>query len=262
MFRGIFMIKAIFFDIDGTILSHATRSIPQSALDSIKTLQEKGIHCVCATGRSMMEIKELIINDVPFDSYITLNGQVVFDKNREFLFGNPIQNEEKQLIIDLFNEKKTPVMMIEKNDIYMNVVNDLVVKAQHDVSTPVFPCKEYCGNDFYMVSVYVDSEHEELFRTKFNHCLVTRWHELGLDIVSKEGGKVAGIERYLQMNNISLEETMAIGDGENDIEMLKYVNIGIAMGNAKDKVKEIADYVTDDIDCDGLYKALKHFDLV
>ena len=256
------MIKAVFFDIDGTILSHASSSVPQSALDSITKLQEKGIYCVCATGRSMMEIEELPVNDIPFDSYITLNGQLVFNKDREFLFGNPIQDEEKQLIIDLFNEKKTPVMMIEKDDIYMNFVNDYVIKAQHDVSTPVFPCKDYLGKDFYMVSVYVDSHHEELFRTKFNHCLVTRWHDLGLDIVSKEGGKVAGIERYIKMNNISLEETMAIGDGENDIEMLKYVNVGIAMGNAKDAVKEIADYVTDDIDNDGLMKALKHYNLV
>lgn len=256
------MIKAIFFDIDGTILSHKTTSIPQSAFDSIIKLQEKGIHCVCATGRSLMEIEELPINDIKFDSYITLNGQVVFNKNREFLFGNPIQNEEKELIISLFNEKDTPVMMIEKNDIYMNFINDYVVKAQADVSTPVFPCKEYSGNDFYMVSVYVDSEHEEFFRTKFDHCLVTRWHDLGLDIVSKEGGKVAGIKRYLEMYNISLEETMAMGDGENDIDMLKYVNIGIAMGNAKESVKEIADFITDDIDNDGLYKALKHFELI
>ena len=113
------MIKAIFFDIDGTILSHSTSSIPQSAIDAIKTLQEKGIHCVCATGRSLMEIEELPINEVPFDTYITLNGQIVFDKNREFLFGNPIKNEEKELIINLFNEKEIPVMMVEKDDIYL-----------------------------------------------------------------------------------------------------------------------------------------------
>lgn len=256
------MIKVIFFDIDGTLLSHASRIVPKSAREAIKKLQENGIKCVCATGRSLLEIEELVVNDIPFDSYITLNGQVVFDGNRNFLFGNPIQNEEKQMIIDLFNNKVTPVMMIEKDDIYMNFVNDYVIKAQHDVSTPVFPVKEYKGNDFYMVSVYVDSEHEELFRTNFNHCLVTRWHDLGLDIVSKEGGKVAGIEKYIKMNNISLEETMALGDGENDIAMLEYVNVGIAMGNAKDKVKEIADYVTDDIDDDGVYKALKHFELV
>ena len=256
------MIKAIFFDIDGTLLSHKTRSVPVSARKAIQTLQEKGIHCVCASGRSMMEIEELPINDVPFDSYIALNGQVVFNKDREFLFGNPIQNEEKELIIHLFNEKKTPVMMIEKDRIYMNFVNDYVIKAQADVSTPVFGCEEYSGNDFYMVSVYVDSEHEELFRTKFNHCLVTRWHDLGLDIVSKEGGKVAGIQKYLEMNDILLEETMAFGDGENDMEMLKYAHIGVAMGNGKEAVKEIADYVTDDIDEDGVFSALKHFNLL
>ena len=62
--------------------------------------------------------------------------------------------------------------------------------------------------------------------------------------------------------HISLEETMAFGDGHNDIDMLKLVNIGVAMGNAKDEVKEAADEVTDDIDHDGIYQALKRHHII
>ena len=55
---------------------------------------------------------------------------------------------------------------------------------------------------------------------------------------------------------------MAFGDGGNDISMLKYVGIGVAMGNAKDDVKAIADYITDSVQEDGIVSALKHFDIL
>ena len=55
---------------------------------------------------------------------------------------------------------------------------------------------------------------------------------------------------------------MAFGDGHNDIDMLQFVGIGVAMGNSSDDVKKEADYITDDIDCDGLYKALKEYKVI
>ena len=75
-------------------------------------------------------------------------------------------------------------------------------------------------------------------------------------------GKQNGILEVLKSYHISLEETMAFGDGHNDIDMLKLVNIGVAMGNAKDEVKEAADEVTDDIDHDGIYQALKRHHII
>ena len=61
---------------------------------------------------------------------------------------------------------------------------------------------------------------------------------------------------------ISLEESMAFGDGGNDIPMLKHVGIGVAMGNAEDEVKQAADYVTDSVDENGIEKALWHFGVI
>ena len=66
----------------------------------------------------------------------------------------------------------------------------------------------------------------------------------------------------LKKENINIEETMAIGDSDNDIDMLKLVNVGVAMGNGNDDIKKIADYITTDINDDGIEKALQHFDLI
>ena len=80
--------------------------------------------------------------------------------------------------------------------------------------------------------------------------------------LGKGGGKVVGIRKYLEMNDILPEEIIAFGDAENDMEMIAFAGIGVAMGNAKDCVKECADYVTADVDDDGILKALQHFGLI
>ena len=83
-----------------------------------------------------------------------------------------------------------------------------------------------------------------------------------MDLIAKGGGKRTAILRYLELYGIKAEETIAFGDGENDMGMLGLAGIGVAMGNAEEKVKKIADYVTDDIDEDGLANALRQYDLI
>ena len=73
---------------------------------------------------------------------------------------------------------------------------------------------------------------------------------------------MAGIKRYLEMTGIKREEIIAFGDAENDLEMIRFAGIGVAMGNAEEEVKKAADFVTADIDDDGIEKALKHFNLI
>ena len=83
-----------------------------------------------------------------------------------------------------------------------------------------------------------------------------------MDIIAKGGGKVEGIRKFLQREGIAVEETIAFGDAENDIEMLKFAGIGVAMGNGEEGAKQAADYITADIDDDGVAKALVHFGLI
>ena len=76
------------------------------------------------------------------------------------------------------------------------------------------------------------------------------------------GGKSAGMQIFLDKYGFNRSESMAFGDGENDKEMLEYAGIGVAMGNAKDSVKAVADYVTDSVDDNGIENALRHFGLI
>ena len=94
------------------------------------------------------------------------------------------------------------------------------------------------------------------------NCKLSWWNEYAVDIISKNGGKLAGIKKYLELQNQTLDDAMAFGDGENDLEMLKAVKVGVAMGNGEEHVKQIADYVTTDINKDGIYNAIIHYKLI
>lgn len=256
------MIKAAFFDVDGTLLSHRTKQIPPSARAALDQLRAAGIQCVVATGRMIQEMDKLPMGKVNFDAYITMNGQMTLDANRELICGVPLEGEIKAFVLKLFEEKQIPVILVEQDRLYVNFVNDRVTDVQAAISSKVPPVDVYRGAPIYQVCVYVTGEEEKILAPAADLCEITRWHSGGVDVIAKGGGKRSAIECYIQMNGIRPEEIIAFGDGENDMGMLMFAEIGVALGNAEEKVKTIADYVADDIDEDGLAKALQHFGLI
>ena len=106
------------------------------------------------------------------------------------------------------------------------------------------------------------TEEEKEFLPLVHHCEFGRWHPAFVDITALGNTKQNGIDEFIKRFGFTLEETMAFGDGGNDIGMLRHAGIGIAMGNANDEVKAAADYVTASVDEDGIYKALKHFGVI
>lgn len=256
------MIQAIFFDVDGTLVSHNQNAVPQSARRALQLLQEAGIRRVLATGRHMLELQNLPVKDIPFDGYITLNGQLCLDDRGQVFSGNPITGKDKEEILRIFQEKELPMVLVEKDAMYLNYVNRQVEIAQKAVSSPIPPLGEYTGNDFYLAVGFLDKAAEPSLSQQLPGCTITRWNEFAVDIISNEGGKTVGIQRYLEQNHIPLENTMAFGDGENDAGMLCLVGTGIAMGNGDPCTKEAADYITTSVDEDGIEKALQHYHLI
>ncbi len=250
------MVKAIFFDVDGTLISHAQKCVPESTKIALNKLSEKGIKRVIATGRHMIELSLLPVSHISFDAYITLNGQLCLDANGSIISENPIIGEDREGIIELFNEKSVPIMLVEKERMYINFINQHVESAQQAISTPVPDIGVYTGNEIYQAIAYVERGKENAIVMRLSACKVTRWNDYAVDIIAYSGGKVSGIEEYLKMSNIAQEETMAFGDGENDIDMLRYVQMGVAMGNADERTKENADYITKTVDNNGIKEAL------
>ena len=106
---------------------------------------------------------------------------------------------------------------------------------------------------------YIPEQQDDDFLAHLPGCKTARWTPAFADIIPSDGGKEAGIDHVLAYYGISLDDAMCFGDGGNDITMLRHVPKSVAMGNANDKVKASASYVTSDVREDGIYNALKHF---
>lgn len=257
------MIKAVFFDVDGTLVSHKSKSVPQSAKEAIERLREKEVKVLLSTGRHIHELKDMPTNGIEFDGYVILNGQIGLDKNKKLIYSNPFGKEDVEGLLRIFHKKEYPFVLVNADGHYMNFVNEFVEMAMEGVSTPVPPIREYQGEDLYQATVFILPKEDEEFSKKLpKGCKMARWGTHGVDIIATEGGKAVGMKYFGDVLGILPEEMMAFGDAKNDMDMIAYAGIGIAMGNGEECLKEIADYVTKDVDDNGVWTALQKFGML
>lgn len=256
------MVKAIFFDVDGTLIPLETGVMPASTKKCIAALRKKGIKCVICTGRHKLALKTLPLDISDFDGFLTLNGQLCLDADLSVYSGNEIDPGEVMILAGIFGAKQIPLLLIGENTMYINYVDGMVIDTQLETNGRIPDISEYKGEKIYQCCAYVNDEQREFLSEFLDECDVTSWYKTGIDIIPKNGSKAIGILQFMNRYNILQEETMAFGDGENDIPMLKFAGTGVAMGNASDSVKEVADYVTDKAIDDGIMKALHHFGLL
>ena len=256
------MTKVIFFDVDGTLLSHSQKCVPESTKRALDALAKKGILRVMATGRHTLELQVLPLDGIEFDGYILLNGHLCLDAKKDLICGTPIEETDKEALLQIFEEKTLPLMLVEQDRMYINFINRDVELAQQAISTPLPPVDAYAGAPIYLAVAYLPRGREGILAQMLPGCKAMRWSDWGLDVFSANGGKTAGIQTYLDAQQISLEDTMAFGDGENDTAMLQFVKCGVAMGNAVESTKKSADYITDSVDQDGIWNALVKLKLI
>ena len=125
------------------------------------------------------------------------------------------------------------------------------------------PPRQVLGQNIYQMTAFYTKEEELAAGDRFFPGLeVMRWHPDFVDVIAPGGGKDRGMDAILAHFGIDLSESMAFGDGENDLPMLRHAHIGVAMGNADELVRSQADYITDSVDEDGIVTALAHFGLI
>lgn len=258
------MVKAVFFDIDGTLVSFETHRVPDSAMAAIRKLREKGVKVFIATGRRLQAITNL--GDLEFDGYITLNGSFCYAGRDQVIFKHPIPNEDIEAMIRYQETVEAfPCAMVQEEDMYFNYADDNVNGVFNMLNIPLAPprpLREVFTSPVYQLIAFFTQDQEARIMEQMPHCDATRWYPLFADVIPKGISKQVGIDRMIEHFGISLDETMAFGDGGNDISMLRHAGIGVALGNAGDEVKQAADYVTDSVDEDGIWNASTHFGLL
>ena len=225
-------------------------------------LKEKGIKLFIATGRGKDGLD--VLNDFPFDGYITLNGQYCYTNN-QIIYSNTIKKEDLQALLDYLKDHQVPCGFTEENTKYFNYRDervDAIHAITHNDDHPAGDCSHVIDKSIYQIMCFVDKNEEKEILSHMPHCISARWHPTFCDISPIGGTKQLGIDKFLEYYGLDLKDTMAFGDGGNDMQMLQHVSLAVAMGNAGDELKSIADFVTKDVDDEGIAYALKHYGLI
>ena len=254
------MIKAIFFDIDGTLVSFKTHEISKTTLEALYALREKGVKLFIASGRHLLIMDNL--SGFPFDGYVCMNGSLVFDRGK-VIYSHPLDQADAASVIDLAETGQIPCVLFTEKSVAMNCRTERTEQLFRMIRLPepeyasLMPYKSGPVSQF---TIFLDQEREDaLLAPALKHSVTTRWHPEFTDIVPENISKAEGISRVIAGYGIGREEVMAFGDGGNDVEMIEYAGIGVAMGNALPDVRKHADYVTSTVDEDGIVAALRHF---
>ena len=192
-----------------------------------------------------------------------MNGQYCFLADGEPVYSKAIDPASLRTLLPYIEKEQLSIGFVEKDACYFNLIDarsaDFAKELGQGTADIAARIEQ---NPIYQLSAFLPDDCEKEFLRRCPGCLAVRWSPDFADILPAGGGKPNGLAEMLKHFGWTKDEAIAFGDGGNDVAMLQYVGLGVAMGNACDAAKAAADYVTADIDKDGIAKALQHFGLL
>lgn len=263
------MIKLVATDIDGTILRE-NRVFTNNVIDCINKLENNGIKIVLVTGRMHQGAKKIAARLNLKTPIVSFQGGLIRDFNDNTLYEKYLPEDVVDEIIDWARNNDVHLNLYSEDILYSEIEDDAIkIYSQHQELE-------------YTIKSFDDIKHDKinkLLGIDYNDAdRVTEWVEFmtdrypNLHIVkstpyfcefsSLGATKACAVEFLQKYWDIDKSETLSIGDQNNDIELLKAGGIKVAMGNATEDLKQIADYITDTVDNDGFVKAMEKFVLI
>lgn len=259
-------IKAIFFDFDWTLFDHKTKSFNLKSIKALKKLHKKGIKLIINSARTYYSLKNLHTFDVyPFDGFVVSNGGAAIFENK-ILYFDGFKKEIVSKLLDFLDRKNLSYNLVTLYNTYNKNKDIDMMNNFYKIFYEPFPIDiaSYNNEDVLAIQVFsLERDDKELINLceelnlKYN-----RFSEYCIEITPIEFEKSKGIKEIIKYLNITKDEIMAFGDDLNDISMFKEAKYSICLGNGKQELKDISYYVTDNIEKDGIYKALKFFKLI
>lgn len=253
--------KAVFLDIDGTLVSFKTHQVPQTAVDAIRRIRRQGVKVFIATGRPLPFVDNL--GELEYDGIMTVNGASIHTGDGTVIRHDPILYGDLRRLIDYYHTTPFPVAFATDETTFitgsspeaLHILQLLNIRAPQQL--PIETCLNM--DVMQMVAFFTPEQEPQLMADVFKGCTAQRWHPYFADVIRSGNNKARGIDTIIHHYGIPLDQTIAFGDGGNDMQMLRHAGLGIAMGNARDEVKTAAKYVTTSVDDDGIALALDKF---
>ncbi|XME02719.1 HAD family hydrolase [Lachnospiraceae bacterium C1.1] len=276
------MNKILFIDVDGTLVNYENQ-IPESAINAIKQARKNGHKVYISTGRSKAEVYQNIW-DIGLDGMIGGNGSYV-ENNGEVIMHKLISPEDARHIVDWLHSRELEFYLESNSGLYASehfetaalpTLKEYMGRKGKDSSgisvRKIFPDMIFDGDlyreDLNKVSFILKSYQDHLDSIKeFPDLQAGTWGGAGEtalfgDLGVKNITKADAISTLLKHIGGSVEDTIAFGDAKIDLPMFDFCNTGVAMGNGGDEIKAAADFITTDVNDDGLWNAFKHFNLI
>lgn len=260
------MKKLISFDLDMTLLNHMPHEIPASALHALEKLRERDHLIVLATGRDMDNRYSFQYRDlIRPDAIIHMNGTKITVGN-ELLYDACMEPELLEKILKFAQEQGYCVgVTIGDEDYYVNpdILTDHDKKRWQECGRQYRDPWKLMETGVRTLAYIGTPEGAREFEKAFPQLKLPLFAGLeGADIIEKKNSKALGLERLCEHWGIPMEDTIAFGDSMNDYEIIQAAGIGVAMGNAVEKLQQAADYVTDPIMEDGIWNACQRLGLI
>lgn len=285
-----FMIKLIASDMDGTLLNNDL-VVPEENINAIKEAQKAGIEFMIATGRGIHEALPLLEKYHLHPAYITLNGAQVFDENEKVQVELPLNLGISHQIISTLRKYKLYFEMVTNQGIFsnskvqrINNIANLITNLNPDTpfklaialsSARLELMKIQYVKDYDellarpAISIFkiiaFDSNHpnnlisvkEDLLNEFNSQIIITSSSKVNIEINDIHAQKGIALKKYADKKGISSNEIMTLGDNINDTTMIQYAKYSVAMENAVDSIKKIANYITARNDQAGVARAIK-----
>lgn len=257
---------ALFFDIDGTLVSFKTHEIPPSTILALTQAKANGHHVYIATGRPPIIITNLGAIEHLIDGYITTNGALCY-VGKELVTCQPIPKSDVMTVVNDSKARGYSLIVVGQRDVAVldptgdvrRIFQQMLAVKNLDKASPL---EQVLEQDILQLTPFFPADYEQQLMARLDHCISGRWHPEFTDITANGADKGKGILAIARHDGLDPAHTIAFGDGGNDSSMIRQAGIGIAMGNAIDALKQQADYITTTVDDDGILNALRHFSIV
>lgn len=270
------MIRALFLDVDGTIISTVTKKIPRSASEAIRKAREAGVKVFLCTSRAKQFLSNISL--IENDGIVALTGAHCISPSGNDINCRPMAAEDVAAALADVLRRDVPVVAMGAKSIFMNHPGSEEITGflatggltLEDIPGGIRSIPDFLSSDdptslaegmdiLQMTGFFPSGDEDRRFLSLMPSCHTERWNERFVDIVGNGISKAYGMDVMAEHFGFRISETMGIGDGANDIPMIEHAAVGVAMGNASDEVKAHADHVTLSVDEDGLSLAIMKF---
>lgn len=266
------MTKYLFFDIDGTIVPFG-KEAPESAVQALGRAHERGHKLFLATGRSPAEVDPRL-DGIYFDGGVYCGGALAYVGSQE-VFSSCFSDDEIKELIEIGSNRGWQMLfqtrsrsLIKRS--FMDILTDLCRKSFGGVLTidNLVEVESYpVRSDVTKICFWTPDSDVVSIRRELadRYDVVDNAMGIPLDstaeIIVKGQSKAIGMRAVLDYYSAPLSSSISFGDGPNDVELVEEAGFGVAMGNACQAVKDVADYIADDILNDGLSKAMEKLEV-